>query len=302
VALAYWGNYGDTSSCIINVNGDGSVSLITGSVDLSGTRTSVAMQVAEVLGISLDQVKPKVGDTDSIGYTGSTGGSRTTFATGLAAINAARHVIAQMCQHAALLWNVEAQKVVFEQGFFINLQDNTKQMSFSELAGWLTATGSVVTGSGYANPQKWDGAYVIHIADVQVDPETGKVDVLRYTVLQDVGKAVHPSCVEGQMQGGAVQGIGFGLYEGYQYDSKGEMLNPNFTDYKIPTATDVPMIETVMVEVPGSNHPFGVRGVGEAPIIPPPAALANAIYRATGTRQSTLPMTPARILEAMGVI
>ena len=302
VALAYWCNYGETSSCVINVNDDGSVSLVTGSVDLSGTRTTIAMQVAEVLGISLDHVKSTVGDTDSIGYTGNTGGSRTTFATGLAAINAAHHVIAQMCQHAALLWNVKAQDVTFEQGSFTNLQDSTKRMSFSELTGWITATGSVVTGSGYANPKKWDGTFVSHIADVQVDPETGKVDVLRYTVVQDVGKAVHPGLVEGQMQGGAVQGIGFGLYEGYQYNPQGEMLNPNFTDYKIPTATDVPMIEPIMVEVPGSNHPFGVRGVGEAPIIPAPAALANAIYRATGMRQSRLPMTPARILESMGVI
>ena len=159
-----------------------------------------------------------------------------------------------------------------------------------------------MTGTGNVDPQGWGGSFGLHIVDVEVDPETGKVKILRYTAVQDVGKAVHPSFVEGQIQGGAVQGIGWGLYEGYQYDSRGNLLNPGYMDYKIPTATDVPMIETVLVEVPGPNHPFGVRGVGETPIIPPPAALANAISQAVGVRVCDLPMTPVRILEAMGVI
>ena len=175
-------------------------------------------------------------------------------------------------------------------------------MTFAEVAGKLAETGGAVTGTGNVDPQGWGGAFGLHIVDVEVDPETGKVKILRYTAVQDVGKAVHPSFVEGQIQGGAVQGIGWGLYEGYQYDSKGNLLNPGYMDYKIPTATDVPMIETVLVEVPGPNHPFGVRGVGEIPIIPPPAALANAINRAMGVRVCDLPMTPVRILEAMGVI
>jgi xanthine dehydrogenase molybdenum-binding subunit len=302
VAQAYWGNWGARSSCAISVNGDGTVSLVSGSIDLSGTRTTVAMQAAEVLGLSVDRIKSIVGDTDSIGYTEMSGGSRTTFATGIAAITAARDVIAQMRRRAALLWTVEVQDVAFDRGVFLCHRDGDRRMTFAEVAERLAETGGAVTGTGNVDPQGWGGVFGTHIVDVQVDPETGKVDILRYTVVQDVGKAVHPGYVEGQMQGGAVQGVGWGLYEGYQYNTRGDMINPGFLDYKIPTALDVPMIETVMVEVPGPNHPYGVRGVGEVPIVPPPAALANAIYRATGVRIRDLPMTPARILEATGVI
>ena len=302
VAHGYWGNWGARSCCTISVNGDGTVSLVSGSIDLSGTRTTVAMQAAEVLGLSLDRIKSSVGDTDSIGYTEMSGGSRTTFATGIAAITAAQDVVAQMRGRAALLWGVEVRDVSFERGVFTTQRGSEQQMTFSEVAGRLAETGGAVTGTGNVDPQGWGGVFGTHIVDVQVDPETGKVDILRYTAVQDVGKAVHPGYVEGQMQGGAVQGIGWGLYEGYQYNTRGDMLNPGFLDYKIPTAPDVPMIETIMVEVPGPNHPFGVRGVGEVPIVPPPAALANAIYRATGVRVTDLPMTPVRILEAMGVI
>jgi xanthine dehydrogenase molybdenum-binding subunit len=211
-------------------------------------------------------------------------------------------VITQMRGRAALLWGVDVQDVTFNGGVFTTYRGGERQMTFSEVAGKLAETGGAVTGIGNVDPQGWGGAFGTHIVDVKVDPETGKVEVLRYTTVQDVGKAVHPSYVEGQMQGGAVQGIGWGLYEGYQYTPQGDLLNPNFLDYKIPTALDVPMIETVIVEVPGPNHPYGVRGVGEIPIVPPPAALANAIYRATGKRVSDLPLTPSRILEAMGVI
>ena len=133
---------------------------------------------------------------------------------------------------------------------------------------------------------------------MEVDPETGKVQVLRFTVAQDAGKAIHPAYVEGQMQGGSVQGIGWALNEEYCYSERGEMANASYLDYRIPTALDLPMIDTVIVEVPNPGHPFGVRGVGEAPIIPPMAAIANAIYGATGVRLNELPMRPDRILAA----
>jgi CO/xanthine dehydrogenase Mo-binding subunit/aerobic-type carbon monoxide dehydrogenase small subunit (CoxS/CutS family) len=302
VAQGYWGNWGARSSCTISVNSDGTVNLVTGSVDLSGTRTTVAMQAAEVLGLSPDRIQSSVGDTDSVGYTEISGGSRTTFATGIAAITAAQDVVTQMRERAAFLWGVEVQEVTFNRGIFTTSHGGERQMTFTEVAGKLAETGGAVMGKGNVDPQGWGGAFGTHIVDVQIDPETGKVDILRYTAVQDVGKAVHPSYVEGQMQGGAVQGVGWGLYEGYQYNTQGDLLNPNFLDYKIPTALDVPMIDTVIVEVPGPNHPYGVRGVGEIPIVPPPAALANAIYRAAGKRVTDLPLTPARILEAMGVI
>lgn len=301
VAVGYWGNWGAQSSSSITVNTDGTVALLTGSVDLSGTRTSVAMQAAEVLGLPIERVRSSVGDTDSIGYTEVSAGSRTTFATGLAAIEAARSVIAQMRGRAAMLWDVSVESVAFANGVFTGPHGG-QRMSFQELAGQLANTGGPVMGTGTVDAQGWGGTYGAHIADVEVDPETGKVTILRYTVVQDVGKAIHPGHVEGQMKGGAVMGIGWALYEGYQYSEEGAMLNPTFLDYKLPTALDVPAIETVMIEVPGPNHPYGVRGVGENPVVPPPAALANAIYRATGQRMDQLPMTPTRILEKTGVI
>jgi CO/xanthine dehydrogenase Mo-binding subunit len=135
--------------------------------------------------------------------------------------------------------------------------------------------------------------------DVEVDPDTGKVAILRYTATQDVGKAIHPSYVEGQIEGGVVQGIGWALNEEYVYDEKGHLVNASFLDYRIPTCLDVPMIDSVLVEVPNPGHPYGVRGVGEVPIVPPAAAIANAIYHAIGVRMNVLPMSPTHVLEAL---
>jgi len=302
VAYGYWGNWGAQSSSAISVNTDGTVNLITGSVDITGTRTSLAMQAAETLGLSLGQVRPWVGDTDSIGYSDVSAGSRTTMATGVAVVKAAQDVIGQMCERVAMLWGVPVDKVSFHQGMFTTSQDGGRRLTFAELAAQLPETGGSITGVGNVDVREWGGAFGAHIADVAVDPETGQVTILRYTVVQDVGRAIHPTQVEGQMQGGTVQGIGWALYEGYEYNQDGEMLNSTFLDYKLPTALDVPSIETVIVEVPYPKHPYGVRGVGEMPIVPPPAAIANAIYGAIGQRMDQLPMTPARILEKMGVI
>jgi xanthine dehydrogenase molybdenum-binding subunit len=302
VAQTYWGNWGAQSSCTVSVNADGTVSLITGSVDLSGTRTSLAMQAAEVLGLTLEQVKPSVGDTDSVGYADTSAGSRTTVATGIAVARAAQDVIAQMSARAALLWDVPADTVAFHQGAFTAGQDADKRFSFAELAARLSETGGPVTGVGNVDVREWGASFGTHIVDVEVDPETGQVTILRYTAVQDVGKAIHPGHVEGQMVGGVVQGIGLALYEGYVYDQEGQLLNPTLLDYKLPTALDAPPVETVIVEVPYPKHPFGARGVGETPIVPPPAAIANAIYRAVGVRMDQIPMTPARILKKMGVI
>jgi CO/xanthine dehydrogenase Mo-binding subunit len=138
-----------------------------------------------------------------------------------------------------------------------------------------------------------------NIVDVEVDPETGKVDVLKFTAFMDVGTAVHPAYVEGQIQGASVQGIGWALNEGYVYDENGAMLNSSFLDYRMPTTLDVPMIDTVMIEVPNPKHPFGLRGVGEAPIIPPLSAIAIAVSNAIGVRMRELPLTPDVILDAL---
>ena len=172
-------------------------------------------------------------------------------------------------------------------------------MHFRELAAHLAETGGPVVGRGTVNPRGVGGSFSGCIVDVEVDPETGKVSILRFTSVQDAGTAIHPSYVEGQMQGGAVQGIGWALNEEYIYDQNGRLENPGFLDYRIPVCSDVPMIDTVIVEVPNPRHPYGVRGVGETPIVPPMAAIANAIEHAIGIRFTELPMSPPRVLKAI---
>jgi CO/xanthine dehydrogenase Mo-binding subunit len=299
VAFAWWPNWGAQSSCAINVNYDGTLAMTTGSVDLSGTRLTIAMQAAEVLGVDVEDIKSSVVDTDSTGYNDPTGGSRVTYATGIAAVEAAKSVIRQLKERAAILWDVSAEKVEFEAGVFYA---GTERMALRQLAQRQSETGGQVTGVANIDARGWGSGFGVHIADVSVDPETGKVQVVRYTAVQGVGKAIHPTLVEGQIQGGVAQGIGWALWEGYWYDAQGRMMNPNRLDYKQPTSLDLPHIEPVLVEVPGPNHPFGVRGVGEVPIVPPPATIANALRRATGKRLHKLPMTPDQILRVTGVI
>ena len=302
VASGFWPNFGLKSSVSINVNSDGTISLVEGSTDIGGTRAAIAMQAAEVLGIPAESVTPTVVDTDSVGYTDVTGGSRTAFATGYAAYNAAQDVKEQMIQRAAKLWEVDAEEVEFSDGLFRCVNGKNEQVDFKELAGKLDQTGGPVVGRASADPTQPGPSIGTHVVDLEVDPDTGKVQILRYTTSQDAGRAIHPSYVEGQMQGGAVQGIGWALNEEYIYNDDGEMTNASFLDYRIPTSYDLPMIDAVIVEVPNPGHPYGVRGVGETPIVAPPAAIANAIYRAVGVRMKELPMSPGRILKALGKI
>ena len=297
IASGFWFNVGLKSSVTATVNGDGTVSLVEGSTDIGGTRTSIAMQLAETLGITAEDVIPIVADTDSVGYTDVTGGSRVTFATGIAAVEAAKDIQRQFVERAALLWDVDAGAVRFEDGAVVG--PDGKQLGFKEMAAKVQATGAPVIGQGTSAKATQGGAFGTHCVDVEVDTETGKVQILRYTVAQDAGTAIHPSYVEGQLQGGVVQGIGWALNEEYWYDEHGHMRNANFLDYRMPTTYDVPMIDTIIVEVPDPQHPYGVRGVGEVPICPPPAAIANAICDAVGVRMQRLPMSPHRVLDAM---
>ena len=310
VASGFWFNVGFQSTVVINVNSDGTVSLVEGSTDIGGTRASIAMQAAETLGIPYEDVNPTVAGTDGVGYTDVTGGSRTTFATGYAAYEASLDVIRQMSERAAGRWNREAEEgdsgaqisvddVSYSDGVLRCSKDASKAITFKEMAELMPRTGGPITGRATSQPRGVGGAFATHVVDVEVDPDTGKVAILRYTATQDVGTAIHPSYVEGQIQGGAVQGIGWALNEEFVYNDDGGMVNASFLDYRMPTTLDLPMIDTVLVEVPNPGHPYGVRGVGEVPIVPPPAALANAIYRATGKRMKNLPMSPTYVLSQL---
>ena len=302
IASGFWFNIGLESSVTISVNPDGTINLVEGSTDIGGTRASIAMQAAEVLGIPAESVNPSVVDTNSIGYTAVTGGSRTTFATGYAAYEAAQDVKNQMIERAAKLWDVDEDNVQFADGEFSSINGKEEQISFRDLSARLSETGGPVVGRATVDPPGAGGAFATHVVDVAVDVETGKVEILRYTATQDAGKAIHPSYVEGQIQGGVVQGIGWALNEEYIYNEEGTMTNASFLDYRMPTCLDLPMIDAVIVEVPNPGHPYGVRGVGEVPIVPPPAAIANAIYDAVGVRMDELPMSPDRLLKALGKI
>jgi len=299
VASGFWFNVGLQSSAIVNIHTDGTASLVIGSVDIGGTRAAQAMIAAEVLGLDANDVRPLVTDTDSIGHTDVTGGSRTAFATGWAVYEASQDAVRQLKERAARLWEKKPEEVGFDNGQFTAPGDGIKPMTVKELAGRLARTGGPISGRATVNARGVGPAFATAVVDVEVDPDTGKVDILRATVAQDVGKAIHPSYVEGQMQGGTAQGIGWALNEEYFYDDKGILRNTGLLDYRMPTCLDLPLIETCIVEVPTPGHPLGIRGVGEVSIVPPPAAVANAIAHAVGVRMTELPMSPPRLLKAL---
>jgi len=299
IAAGAWFNGTGPASATASVNPDGTINLVEGSPDIGGSRAAMAMHVAEVLGIPATEIKPSIGDTDSIGYSSGAGGSGVTFKMGTAVYQAAEDVRDQLIQRAATIWDVSSDDVEYADGQLRHKEDPELNFTLKQIARRLNGTGGPIVGRGTANPGGVGNAFALHMVDVEVDPETGKVDILRYTALQDVGKAIHPSYVEGQIQGGAVQGIGWALNEEYFMDDEGLMLNSSFLDYRMPTSLDLPMIDTVIVEVANNGHPFGVRGVGEVPLVPPMAAVANAIADAVGIRTNSLPMTPATILEEL---
>lgn len=299
VASGFWFNAGLKSSASASVNADGTVSLVEGSTDIGGSRASLAMQLAETLGITATEIKPQVVDTDSVGETDVTGGSRTTFATGWAAYKVGLDIKKQMIERAAKYWEISEDDVDYKDGVMTSKADASKSMTFKDVASKLGETGGPVMGRATVQPPGVGGAFSTMIVDVEVDTDTGKVEILRASIIQDAGKAIHPSYVEGQMQGGVAQGIGWALNEEYAYKEDGILANGSLLDYRMPTCLDLPMIETHIVEVPNPGHPYGVRGVGEVPIVPPPAAVANAIYDAIGVRLYDLPMSPGRVLEAL---
>ena len=299
VAAGFWFNGTGPACATASVNGDGTVSLTEGSPDIGGGRASMAMQMAEVLGVPAEDVHPSVGDTDAVGYTSLTAGSGATFKSGWASYEAAHDIKQQIIERAARIWEIDVKDVEFKEGVASHKSDPELKLNFKQIAARLNSTGGPIVGRGNVNPAGVGNAFAVHIVDVEVDPDTGKVDILRYTALQDVGKAVHPSYVEGQLQGGVAQGIGWALNEEYVYNNSGEMSNSSFLDYRMPTSLDLPMIDTVIVEVANPGHPFGVRGVGEVCIVPPMGAVANAIHNAAGVRMDVLPMSPANVLEAL---
>jgi CO/xanthine dehydrogenase Mo-binding subunit len=302
VASGFWFNIGGESSAAVHVAEDGTVVAVSGNPDIGGSRASIGMMVAEVLGVKAEIVRTIVADTSSVGFTFLTGGSRVTFATGMAATQAAEKVVEQLKSRAAQIWDIPAEAVEWKDGQAFPAGSNAgafEPLSIAAIALKSGRTGGPISAEVSLNAQGAGPGFGTHVCDVEVDPETGQVTILRYTAVQDVGKAIHPSYVEGQVQGGAVQGIGWALNEEYIYDKNGKMDNPGFLDYRCPVASDLPMVDAILVEVPNPRHPFGAKGVGEVPIVPPMAAVANAIRDAIGIRMHHLPMSPPKVLAAL---
>ncbi len=302
VSCGFWFNHGGETSVSLALSMDGSAQLMVGTPDIGGSRASMALMAAEVLGIPYENIRATVADTATLGYNDVSHGSRVTYASGLATIKAAQHAVEQLCERAAAKWGIPTDAVKWEDGCAVPSGPNAGDFDprpLADITAEMGRTGGPISGHFEATPEGAGVSFGTHIVDAEVDPETGKTSIIRYTVIQDAGKAIHPTYVEGQYQGGAVQGIGWALNEEYVYGEDGRLQNSIFLDYRIPVASDLPMIDTVIVEVPNPGHPFGVRGVGETGIVPPLAAIANAVSNAAGVRMRQLPMSPPRILAAL---
>ena len=302
VAAGFWFNGGNQSSAEVHVTDSGMVKIVEGSPDIGGSRASMALMAAETLGIPYERIRIRVADTDSTGYCATTGGSRTTFATGLAVIRACEDVIGQLKARAAATWGVEPNQVEWSDGEarpVAGVNVEAEPLSLTDIARTAARTGGPISGRASLTAQGPGPAFSVNLADVRVDRETGRAAVTSFTAIQDAGTAIHPDYVEGQMQGGAAQGIGWALNEEYIYDDDGILDNPGFLDYRVPVASDLPMIDTQIVEVPNPNHPYGVRGCGETPIVAPLAAVGNAVSHAVGVRMTELPLSPPKVLEAI---
>lgn len=302
MACGFWFNFGGQTCTSININPDGTAVVAVGTIDVGGSRASMSLMAAEELGIPYENVRCVVADTSSLGHNDMSDGSRVTFSSGMATVVAARNAIKVLCARAAKMWDIPEDAVIWEDGCAKPAGANAgtfPPLTLKEIAAGAANTGGPIAGH---NEFVADGAgvsFATHICDVEVDPETGATKILRYTVIQDAGKAIHPSYVEGQYQGGAAQGIGWALNEEYIYGKDGRLQNPGFLDYRIPVCSDLPFIDTVILEIPNPNHPYGVRGVGETSIVPPLAAIANAVSNAAGVRMTHIPMSPPRILKAI---
>src|SRR5215468_4142672 len=298
VASGYWFNAGGESSAQVNITEDGNVVVTTGHPDIGGSRAGIANICAELLGIDYKRVSVIIGDTQTVGFSNLTGGSRVLFASAMVVTQSTEQVIKTLRERAAKIWNIDPEAVKWENGAAHPVSPNAGQfepLTLEELSEKAPSLGGPVGASVQLNTQGAEGGFGTHICDVEVDPDLGIVRVIRYTAVQDVGRAIHPGYVEGQLQGGVAQGIGWALNEEYIYNKAGKVDNPGFLDYRMPVCSDLPMLDCVLVEIPNPKHPQGVKGVGEVPLVPVMAAVANAIYNALGKRFYSLPMSPPKV-------
>ncbi|MDE2748259.1 MAG: xanthine dehydrogenase family protein molybdopterin-binding subunit [Chloroflexota bacterium] len=302
IAIGGWMGGLEPGAAVCKLNRDGVLQVQIGTADLSGTPTSFAVLAAEAFGVDVDKVRFVYSDTDSAPYGGGVGGSKTLYTLGNAVIRAAEDARRQTLAIAAEEFEVSAEDLEIVDGRVQVRGFPDRSVALGELAGKAMTFGGrydPIHGSGSQSVTDRAPSFCAQIAEVDVDEETGEVNLLNLAVVQEVGRAINPLTVEGQMQGGAVQGVGWALYEEMRYDDDGQLLSGSWMDYVMPDAVQAAPIQTQIVEVPSTSGPFGARGVGEPPVIPTVAAIANAVAHATGVRMTQTPMTAPRVLEAL---
>jgi xanthine dehydrogenase molybdenum-binding subunit len=299
IACGKWINGVGTSGVDLKLNADGRISMITGSVDLTGVKTVFAQMTAEELDISVDMIDVGLGDTLTALPASLTGGSRTTYALGSAIKLACEDFKKQLLNSASQILGEDIDKLEYSKGK-VFIRGTSQNTTLQEIGATSIHTGAVV-GKGVTSTSEWlcaDPSFITQIAEVEVNKESGEVKLLKFVCIQDVGQAANPLSLEGQIQGGAAQGMGWAIMEKMIFHD-GVLLNPGFMDYAMPTSIDIPPIEPVIVEVPSSNGPYGVRGSAEMPMIPVLAAVANAIHSATGVRLKEIPITREKIIKEL---
>lgn len=302
VAVGGWPGGTEPAAAACNLNRDGILQVNVGSVDLNGTTTGFALMAAEVFGVAPDQVRVVFSDTDTAPYSGASAGSKVTYTTGAAVVQAAREAKQQVLSIAAEELEVAVEDLEIVDGSVRVRGVPSRAIKLGDIAGKAMRFGgryAPVFAQGRVAQTATAPAFNAQLAEVEVDQETGEVRLQRLIIVQDVGRAINPLAIEGQLMGGATQGIGWALYEKMEYDSQGQLLTGSWMDYAVPNIIQTPAMEAVIVEVPSESGPFGARGVGEAPVVPTAAAIANAIADATGVRLKDLPMTAPRLLDSL---
>ena len=302
VAIGGWMGGLEPGASACKLNRDGVLQVQIGTADLAGTPTTFALLAAEAFGIDPENVRFVYSDTDSAPYGGGVGGSKTTYTLGNAVIRAAAEARKQTLAIAAEEFEVSAEDLEIIDGRVQVRGFPDRSISLGDIAGKTMTFGGryePVHGNGRQAVTDRAPSFSAQIAEVEVDEETGEVNLLNLAVMQDVGRALNPLAVEGQMQGGAIQGVGWALYEEMRYDDDGQLLSGSWMDYAMPDAVQAAPVETQILEVPSESGPYGARGVGEPPVIATIAAIANAVAHATGVRLSQTPMTAPRVLAAL---
>ena len=303
VALGGWFGGTEPGSALCRLESDGTLKVSIGSVDLTGTNSSLQIIAAEAFGMdSADEVRVSTVDTDSAPYAGATGGSKTIYTLGPAVMKAAQEARERVLKIAAaeLEASVEDLELIHGEVRVKGVPGKVKTLrDIYRLSASFGAKHEPVLGKGESAITQRSPGTGVHVARVRVDPETGRVEPIRYVVVQDVGKAINPATVEEQIHGGGAQGVGWAIYEEIIHDASGTPMTASFMDYTVAKASQTPELEAVLVEVPSAIGPYGAKPVGEPPVIPGGAVIANAVFAATGARVSELPLTPERVRQAM---